>query len=67
MIVCDALLMTADNNEQTESQGHLRSQLQLGQNGPVGFGQQSIFLASAAVAIALASLVASDTYEAAKV
>ena len=36
----------------------------------VGFGHQSIFsffLASAAVAIALASLVASDMYEAAKV
>ena len=43
--------------------------MQLGQDGLVGFGQQSIFslfLASAAVATALASLVASDMYEAAK-
>ena len=35
--MCDALLTPADISEQTESQGHLRSdsQLQLGQNGGI--------------------------------
>ena len=59
--------------EQTESidqdQGHLRSQLQLGQNGGIWTAEHvyPFFLASAAVATALASLVASDMYKAAKV
>ena len=49
VIMCDALLTPA-GIKQTESQGHQRSQLQLGLDGLVGFGQQSIFLASTAVA-----------------
>ena len=62
MIVCDALLMPADISEQTES---IRANITLGLNcnleKMVEFGQQSIpyfslFLASAAVATALASL-----------
>ena len=70
MIMCHALLMPADICEQTES---IRAKGTRGLNGNwykmVEFCQQSIFsfLASAAVATALASLVASDMDEAAKV
>ena len=70
MIVCDALLTPA-GIKQTESQGHLSSQLQLGQDGPVGFGQKSIFFPlsgfNSCGYSSIASLVASDMYEAAKV
>ena len=66
--MCDALLMPADISKQTES---IRTKGTRGLNcnwdKMEGFGQQSIFMASAAVATALASLVASDMYEAAKV
>ena len=66
MIVCDALLTTADIREQTKSQGYQRSQLQLGQNGGIWTAEHissSFWLQQ----LALASLVASEMYEAAKV
>ena len=62
MIVYDALLMPADINEQLEGQGYLwsDSQLQLVQNGGIWAAEYTfpLFLASAAVATALAPLVA---------
>ena len=56
-VICDALMMPADMSEQTESINNCNWETM------VGSRQQSIFLASAA----LASLVAWAMYEAAKV
>ena len=67
--MCDALLMPVDIGEQTES---IRAKGTRGLNCQKWWDLDSrayfsLFLASAAVATALASLVASDMYEAAKV